>query len=308
MRLLLFLVSFFVGVAPTAASPFENRQIEAVVESLFVPGRSLSDIKLTVDQLVGGSGGRAELEKLADRLAVMAAGAETSDLKLKILKKFIFEPGTWNGGRPFHYDHADPLGTNPANRHLSRYVESRAGNCITMPMLLVFLGRHIGLNMTFAVAPLHVLVKYTDDSGSVWNLEATSGGGFTRDAWYRKELPMSDEAVIKGTYLRPFNEAENTALIASFLVEHLMAAARYEDAIVAADVILRHYPGFAYVHLKRGSAFYLLLKRDVLDHYRTEADLPAEIKAVGDALYTENLAAFAKAESLGWRETDGQKR
>jgi len=64
---------------------------------------------------------------------------------------------------------------------LQRYLTTRRGNCITMPILFLALGQRLGLTMTLAEAPLHVFVKYTDDDGAVWNLEATSGGGVTRD-------------------------------------------------------------------------------------------------------------------------------
>ncbi|EUC00055.1 hypothetical protein PMI07_006335 [Rhizobium sp. CF080] len=99
--------------------------------------------------------------------------------------------------------------------------------------------------MALAQAPLHVFVKYTDDAGATWNLEATSGGGFTRDLWYRQKLPMNDDAVAKGTYLRALAHEEAVALIASFVVEQHWAESRFEVAISTADVILQHYPAFA---------------------------------------------------------------
>lgn len=114
-----------------------------------------------------------------------------------------------------------------------------------MPMLLMILGRRIGLRMTLALAPLHVFVKYTDDRGRVWNLEATSGGGFTRDVWYRHKFSMTEAAVAKGTYLRSLPEDETAAVMASSLVEYLVKEKRPEEAIEAANVILRHYPAGA---------------------------------------------------------------
>jgi regulator of sirC expression with transglutaminase-like and TPR domain len=309
MRIVFSILLLLMSTLPCAALTFENKQLEAQVETLFAPSRDLLDVKLAVDAMAGGTATdtKSEIDQLAAKLVAMAAGAETSHEKVKILRRFIYEPGEWNGDRAFAYDLSDPLGTKPANRHLAQYLETRRGNCVTMPMLMAILGQRIGLKMTLAVAPFHVLVKYTDDDGAVWNLEATSGGGFTRDAWYRKELPMGDEALAKGTYLRPLDATQNTALIASFLVEHLMTTGRFEDAIVAADIILKHDPSFAYVQVKRGSAYYLLLKRDVIDRYQRQSDMSPEVIAHANELHTQNLAAFAAAESLGWRETDGVK-
>ncbi len=57
-----------------------------------------------------------------------------------------------------------------------------------MPILFLVLEEEwIGLNVTLATAPLHIFVKWRDaESGQSWNLEVTSGAGFTRDDWYRR--------------------------------------------------------------------------------------------------------------------------
>ena len=59
--------------------------------------------------------------------------------------------------------------------------------------------------------------------------------------------------------------------------------------------------------VQRASAFYLILKRDVLDRYKTQSQLTPDIKAYADTLSAENLAGFTAAEGLGWRESDGIK-
>jgi regulator of sirC expression with transglutaminase-like and TPR domain len=117
----------------------------------------------------------------------MAGKDADSASRLVALKRYLYESGPWNDNKPFQYDLDDPLGTKPGSRLLQRYLTARRGNCITMPILFLTLGQRIGLNLTLAEAPLHVFVKYTDASGKVWNLEPTSGGGFTRDQWYRQK-------------------------------------------------------------------------------------------------------------------------
>lgn len=309
MRLLLFITMLLLTMPPSIAAIFENKQLEAQIEALFAQGRDPLDIKIAIDQMAGGAAGntKAEVEHMAQSLLTMTAAAQTGHEKLDALKRFIYVSGPWNGGQAFAYDHADPLGKNPANRLLSHYIEMRQGNCVTMPVLFVILGKRIGLNMTLAAAPLHVLVKYTDDTGAVWNLEPTSGGGFTRDEWYRKALPMSDEAVANGIYLRALSDDESVALMATNIVEHFLKSGRPEDAIVTADVLLRHNPRDAFLMAKRGSGFYLILKRDVIERYPHQSDLTPEIKAYGDEIYAQNQAAFAAAEALGWRQSDGQQ-
>jgi regulator of sirC expression with transglutaminase-like and TPR domain len=297
------------GYLVSAAQAAEDRALisdptlEAKLESLFTPGRDLAGIKFTVDQMADPEAdidaASAELDRLTIALREMALGAPTSADKLATLKRLIYEAGPWNGNRPFAYDMSDPLGQRPANRCLHNYLASRRGNCVTMPILFVVLGQRIGLNLTLAEAPLHILVKYNDDDGAVWNLEPTSGGGFARDAWYRKELPMTDKAVAEGTYLRALPPEEAVALIVLQASETHMRAGRPEQAVIAANVILRHFPRFAHAMVVKGSSYALMLRRDIIFKYKLQSDMPPEVSAYADMLYFENQSAFAGAEALG---------
>ncbi|MGK9232533.1 hypothetical protein KXS07_11410 [Inquilinus limosus] len=182
-------------------------------------------------------------------------------------------------------------------------MSTRKGNCISMPILFLVLGDRIGLNVTLATAPLHVFVKWRDaETGQSWNLEATSGAGFTRDDWYRQKLPMTDEAVKNGVYLRALPRREAAALMATLVLEDLLLEERYEEAIAVADVLIEANPADAYALVKKGSALYRILQRDVLRPYPNQKDLPANKRSYAVELFRANQEAFAKAHALGWRE------
>ncbi|WP_181167770.1 transglutaminase family protein [Mesorhizobium sp. B2-4-19] len=169
--------------------------------------------------------------------------ATTSMEKMKALRAFLYEPGRWNGGKPFQYDLSDPFGQQPGAQMLTRYLATKKGNCISMPMLFLALGERLGLNLTLSTAPLHVFVKFTDDAtGKTWNLETTSGAGFARDEHYRKITPMTDEAVRNGVYLKTMSRREALAIIATGILDNLIATGRYEDAITVADVLIEAGP------------------------------------------------------------------
>ncbi|MES4993807.1 transglutaminase family protein [Agrobacterium radiobacter] len=264
-------------------------------------------MKLAVDLMVEPSVDPIAIRSSVDQMVkdIMAlVDADNSAMKLAALRRYLYESGAWNGNQPFRYDVYDPLGDKPENRLLQHYLTTRRGNCITMPILFTILGQRLGLKMTLSEAPLHVLVKYTDDDGKVWNLETTSGGGYTRDSWYRQKLPMSDKAIALGTYLRPLSQEETTSLVASLLIEDSIRRGAFEDAITVSDVLLRHYPDFAYGLVKKGSAYSALLRHTLSARYEKAADIPANIKAKADQWYAENVAAFARAEALGWRSQD----
>jgi regulator of sirC expression with transglutaminase-like and TPR domain len=313
-RFLFAFVSMVVWVTAAAADDgrLKLQQREAQVEALFTPGRDLMDVKLAVDELVDPTSDvasvRAEIDKMAATLLSMAAAAHGDHEKLKVLRKFLYESGPWNGDRPFVYDMALTKGekypNKPELKLLGYYTKTRLGNCVTMPILLAILGRRMGLKMTLALAPFHVFVKFTDETGKEWNIEATSGAGYTRDLWYRRELPMSDLAVSKGTYLRGLSEEETKAVLASLLVEQDMAVQNPDRVIVTASVILRHFPNLSSALLYRGSAYAQLIERYNL----ILNDTPPEFGDIVRDFYRRNQQDFAAAEALGWTEKEGEKQ
>lgn len=95
-------------------------------------------------------------------------------------------------------------------------------------------------------------------------------------------------------------------MIASFLLEHDVDTGQFENALAVSDVLLRHYPNFAYGLVKQGSAYSGLLRRELAGKYTRMEDIPPNLKAKADQWYGRNMDAFAKAEALGWRPQDGQ--
>ena len=55
------------------------------------------------------------------------------------------------------------------------------------------------------------------------------------------------------------------AVIATVLVEDLIDRKRYHDALALANIILKHYPNFAYLMVKKGTAAYYLLQAEFRD-------------------------------------------
>lgn len=169
-----------------------------------------------------------------------------------------------------------------------------------MPFLFLVLADRMDLNVRAASAPLHVLVKYTDDHGRTWNLEATSGAGKTRDLWYRKQLTISDRAVASGVNLQPLERQQTIVLMASILVEHLLNQGEYVDAIVVSDMLLHYYPKSVYLMVKKGTAYYHLIRTEFYEKYPVASDVPDHLHARYKQLNASNQSAFAKAEALGW--------
>lgn len=283
--------------------------IRSSVENLFSRDFETLDfarMKVEVDHLIDPSiDVEAQLAQVDQMVAsikeMLPINANAWD-KVAAIQQYIYQAGEWNGNNAFSYDHDDPYGQDPANQMLSDYIQDRRGNCITMPFLAIILGQRLGLEMTPALAPLHVLVKFTDDDGKTWNLEATSGLGRARDVHYRNNFPITDEALANGLFLTPLTNEQSVAVIAAVVVSDLIERKRYHDAIAVADILLKHHPMFAYIMAKKGTAAYYLLRTEFHEKYETAQEVPEDQRPYLAYLQRINQKAFDRAESLGWRQ------
>lgn len=260
--------------------------------------------KLAFDKVVDST---IDLESITASLnhltafAIEMAGSGADDArKLAAVRTVIYRAGPWNENRPFAYDLADPYGQNLRSKLISTYLSTRLGNCVSMPILFLILADRLGVNVALSTAPLHVFLKFTDAAEKVTNLEATSGALPARDQWYREKLPMTDQAVASGLYLRALTRKEGVALMATTVMEHLMDRGRYQDAIDVADVILADSPRDAQTMVRRGSAFARLLDEEFYKPYPTADLVPPPLRRRYQQLESANRQSFAQAEALGW--------
>ncbi len=306
--------SVFSGVAVAAdAATFPAANIIRTLINIPADRLDYARAKLTIDKLIDPSidvdNTLTEINQMASSVEKMLATipakeAEKSIERMRALQAFIYRPGHWNNNQPFQYNLDDPYGQRISTKLLPNYMKSRRGNCISMPILFLVLGEKLGLDLSLSTAPLHVLIKYTDDqTGKTYNLETTSGAGFTRDSWYHKKSPMSDAAIRNGVYLKNLSHKETLAVIAGLFVEHLIETKEYEQAIAVSDVILEAYPAYGYLLAKKGTAYFHLLKSKIINQYPDPKNVPASTQKLANELYRQNRAAFAQAEALGWRQT-----
>jgi len=305
--LLLVFMTAWPAVAAEAPDILVRSILNAPIDEM-----SFARAKLAVDEFadsaVDEAATLAELDAMAaivnKMLSTLPPTEAVTDMeKMKALRAFIYEPGWWNGDKPFQYDLVDPFGQQPGAQRLTHYLSSKKGNCVSMPVLFLALGEKLGLKLTLSTAPLHLFVKFTDRAtGKTWNLETTSGAGFTRDEHYRKITPMTDEAVANGVYLKTLSRREALALIATGVLDTLLATGRYEEAIAVADVLIEANSADAYALTKKGTAYYRLLERDFIRKYPKESDIPPAELPRAVELNRANAEAFSKAEALGWRE------
>ena len=244
----------------------------------------------------------AEIDEMVARIKAMARPNADDNRKFATLRHFVYEAGDWNNNRPFSYDLDDPLGTKIENKLLSTYLQTRKGNCVSMPILILVLGERLGLEMTLSTAPTHVYVQYHDKARDRWvNLETTDGAHPARSEYLREHFPMTDLAIENGIYMKRRNRQEIAAIMALTVSEYYSDQGRYEDVAKHSELILRHDPNNISAILHRASAFGRMMERDFHSRYPQPNLIPIHLRNKYEYMAVQNQGGFNHAESLGWR-------
>ncbi len=266
----------------------------------------LAEIKLTIDRMIDPSvevdRTLAQLDVMGKALLSLLPNDAPSRLKLDALRYHLHQPSPWNNNQPFQYDLADPFGRVIRNKLLITYLATRKGNCVSMPLLFVILGEKLGIDVTIAQAPNHLFVKYREADGTYYNIETTSGAGFTRDVWMRKSFPaMSDEGIAQGTYMRPLSKRETAAIAAGTLIEYLYENSQYDQCIELSKVLRQYNPKDVTPVLYEHQATLATIDRDYRNKYPRYQLIPVANRPRLLQLEEQVEAASKQAVAMGWR-------
>ena len=147
------------------------------------PGLDLEQVQTTFDQL-------------SARLASQARSASTENARLGCLLRFFFDAEGFTGNVAEYY--------SPANSYLHQVLETRCGIPITLAVLLVELGRHIGLEAEGVSFPGHFLVRVKLGDGIVV-VDPFTGESLSREELERRASPYG---VPLAQVLRPASRRE----------------------------------------------------------------------------------------------------
>lgn len=296
-----------VRIRYTGAHAQQRVDVVASLRAIFSVADSALDYaraKLAFDRLIDPAQDTVVVSAQIDRLQAEAerlAGPQASpEARLGAVRTTLYVSGPWNDHRPFAYDQDDPLGQRIEGKLLSTYLATRRGNCVSMPVLFLILADRLGLDVGFATAPLHVFVRYRAESGQVFNIEATSGGHLSRDAWYREQMPMTDRTVESGLYLRTLSKREGVALMATTVMEHLIERRQLDEALGVSELLLQHAPRDAYTMVKQATICGAMIAREFEANYPNPAMIPLHLRPRCAMLAKRNRTMWAAAEALGW--------
>lgn len=308
-RLFLLIVLQCVFVGSAFASPqaelLNDDDLKRFKKLLYTPEFEVdfAEAKIALDQMVEPQTNAEKIhQELNDWLKIIQSRLPDNasrQQKMDTLLSTLYVAGSWNDQKPFKYDFNDPSGTNFKNKLLQNYLETRLGNCVFMPALVLILGQKLNLPVTLSTAPNHILVKYLDENNQWQNIEATAGG-FKFDTEYERELEITELAIKNQLYLRPHSRQESVGIMAFLVMEHLRARHELNRLLAMADIILARNPKQVTTMLHKGNAYYWLLENQCKKPYPNLNDIPPEKMNQCLHFSQQNIAWFEKAEALGW--------
>ena len=123
-----------------------------------------------------------------------------------------------NGNCKIIYDYDSMFNFEDMRGYMvSSLMDTKKGNCHSMPYYYKILADEVGVEAFVALAPLHVFVKHRDEQGKWWNLELTTGT-FARTSFMIESFKVTDAGMASGLYMKPLDGKELLTVCLSDLI------------------------------------------------------------------------------------------
>lgn len=192
---------------------------------------------------------------------------------------------------PFGYDFNDVFGHGKReNLFVSKLLETRKGNCHSLPYLYKILCEDLGVEANLALAPNHIYIKHKSIKFGWYNTELTSGI-FPNDAWIMASGFVHVDAITNGVYMKALNNNESIALVLIDLADNYNAKYPNNDGtfvLKCAETAIKNYPYFATALILRAETHFKQIKK-------------IENKTEYDIAFKELEKEYAHIHEIGYR-------
>ena len=145
---------------------------------------------------------------------------------------------------PFRYDFEDVFGHEHwDSMFVTKLLETRKGNCHSLPYLYKILAEELGVTANLALAPNHIYIKHRNIKNGWYNTELTSGI-FPVDAWLMASGFIHIDAISNGVYMKALDDKESIALCLVDLAQGYQKSMFYDNDLVLEiiDTSLKYFP------------------------------------------------------------------
>lgn len=181
----------------------------------------------------------ARIDRLAAQVRRCVGDVRNPDFRIRCLNTVLFRVEKFQA-------HRDPAAQRrQENYYLNRVLETKTGNCFSLPLLYVAVAQRLGWPVSLVHVPDHSFVRYVDATLGRQNIEVTSGGRYVPDERYRVDFRVSEAGQQAGTYMRTLLPQE---LRGDLLAVNAVAFSRRGDWVRAQACLqeaVRQNPRFA---------------------------------------------------------------
>ena len=166
---------------------------------------------------------------------------------------------------PFGYDFQDVFGHKTReNLFVSKLLQTRKGNCHSLPYLYKILCEELGVDANLALAPNHVYIKHRNIKEGWYNTELTSGI-FPIDAWIMASGFVHIDAISNGVYMKALNNRESIAVVMIDLADNYNVKFPNNDGtfiLKCCETAIKEYPNFATALILQAETHKKQMKKD----------------------------------------------
>lgn len=146
---------------------------------------------------------------------------------------------------PFEYNFDDYTGKQDwSNIFVSTLMETKKGNCHSLPLLYKLIMNELGEDAYLALSPNHMYIKVNNKRVGWYNIELTCGD-FPTDAWIMASGYIHLDAITNGIYMKALTDKESVALCLIDLAqgyERKFGISDGEFIIKCCNTALEHFP------------------------------------------------------------------
>ena len=165
---------------------------------------------------------------------------------------------------PFEYNFDDFAGQKEwSSMFVSTLMETKKGNCHSMPLLYKMIMDELGYESHLALAPNHMYIKANNKRVGWYNIELTNGN-FPTDAWLTTSGYIHTDAIRNGIYMKPLSEKESIAFCLIDLAQGYQVKFGIQDGsfiLTCCELAMEYYPNYINALLLLGETLTELYKK-----------------------------------------------
>ncbi len=217
---------------------------------------------------------------------------------------FFFDPEHILIHTPYTYDFEDIQGeTNWSKMFVTKLLETRTGNCHSMPYLYKMVSDELKIPCYLSFAPSHIYLKLYAETTGWYNTELTSAM-FPVDAWIMASGYINTDAIRNGLYM---DTLSNKQAVAHCLVD-LAQGYQHKYGKENPEFVIQCCNTALVYHSANVSA--MLTKAEAQKSYIQRLQKNKQVKNTGDlfgdphvqAMYSDMENTYVRLHELGYRQ------